>query len=66
MKFDPEKLRQARIESRLKQTDLAAAIGCNQPAVCNWEKGRQCPGPVAVIKMADVLGVEPRFFFTEQ
>ena len=64
MKFEPEKLKEARIQNGMKQTELAEAIGCNQPAVCNWEKGRQCPGPIAVIKMADILGVEPRFFFT--
>lgn len=64
MKFSREKLKEARKARNMKQTELAAAIGCNQPAVSNWEKGRQRPGMVSVMKLADVFGVDPRFFFT--
>jgi transcriptional regulator with XRE-family HTH domain len=66
MKFDPIKLKQARKAKGLKQSELARAIGSIQPVVCNWEKGRQCPGAAAVIKMADELSVDPRFFFTTE
>lgn len=65
MKFDPEKLIEARWAKRMKQSEVARAIGVNQSLVCNWEKGRQNPSAITLLKLSDVLQVEPVFFYAQ-
>ncbi len=51
------RLRQARLEAGITQTDLAYVIGTHASQVCNWEYGRQ-PVPYDMLAaIADLTGV---------
>jgi transcriptional regulator with XRE-family HTH domain len=56
-----DRLRHARKEKGLSQTDLAERIGVSQPAVANWESGVHDPRRVMLAKIADVLSVSPEW-----
>lgn len=43
MKFDGDKLKKLRLESDLKQTELAEAIGVGQDRISRYEKGEEPP-----------------------
>jgi transcriptional regulator with XRE-family HTH domain len=52
-----DRIRYARKEFGLNQTELANRVGVSQPAVANWESGVHDPRRVMLAKIADVLGV---------
>lgn len=55
--YDGWKIKQARVEKRLKVCELAAAVGISQSRLSNYECGfRGVPDEIAV-KIAAVLGV---------
>ncbi len=54
-----DRLRHARKQKGLNQSDLAERVGVSQPAVANWESGVHDPRRVMLAKIADVLGVSP-------
>ncbi|MEL6361009.1 MAG: helix-turn-helix transcriptional regulator [Pseudomonadota bacterium] len=53
-----ERIKSARKERRLSQTDLAQRAGVSQPAVANWEAGVHDPRRLVIVKIADVLEVD--------
>ncbi len=54
-----DRIRHARKEAGLNQTELAERVGVSQPAVANWESGVHDPRRVMLAKIADVLRVSP-------
>ncbi|MFN0023487.1 MAG: helix-turn-helix domain-containing protein [Parvularculaceae bacterium] len=52
-----ERIRHARKESGLNQSDLAARVGVSQPAVANWESGIHDPRRLMLAKIAEALKV---------
>lgn len=54
-----DRIRHARKEAGLNQTDLAERAGVSQPAVANWESGVHDPRRVMLAKIADILRVSP-------
>jgi transcriptional regulator with XRE-family HTH domain len=52
-----DRIRHARKNLSLSQTDLAKKIGVTQPAVANWESGVHDPRRLMLAKIADVLDV---------
>ncbi len=65
MKFS-EKLRQARINAGLTQSQLASELGVSLRTVTNYETGDRYPKKRELYKrMAEVLGVEVNYLLTE-
>lgn len=52
-----DRIREARKQQALSQTDLARRVGVTQPAVANWESGVHDPRRLMLAKIADVLEV---------
>lgn len=50
-----ERIRQARKQAGLNQSELASRVGVSQPAVANWESGVHDPRWVMLAKLADAL-----------
>jgi len=52
-----ERIKQARLERRLSQVELAIAAHVSQPTVANWENDSHIPRQAALEKLASILGV---------
>jgi transcriptional regulator with XRE-family HTH domain len=39
----PQRVRAVRIAARLSQSELAAALGVTEAAICRWEQGERIP-----------------------
>lgn len=52
-----QRIRKAREEARLTQTDLAEAAGSKQSNVFRWETGRAEPRAETLLKIAEATGV---------
>lgn len=53
------RIRAARKERGLSQTELAGAVGVTQPTVANWEHDAHTPRRAALPKLASALAVTP-------
>ena len=60
--FSPAALRMARKNSFKTQIELAREVGITLRSYQAWEAGTE-PHPHNVLKLAEVLGVEPLAFF---
>ena len=54
-------IRQAREWACMSQYDLARALGVSQRTVCRWEAAAWDPGPVVVMRIAEVTRVRVSF-----
>ena len=61
-----EKLKAARKNAELSQTQLGAMIGVSQHCMTNYERGIAIPRRSIVQKLADVLGVIPEYFMNDE
>ena len=59
------RLRQAREQSGLTQQDLAEKLGITKSAIGNYENGVSSPKWDVLLKIFDVLKVEPNFFYQD-
>lgn len=59
------RVRERREELGMKQKDLADKLGITQGAVGNYETGVSSPKEEIMLKMFDVLGVEPNYLFQD-
>lgn len=53
-----KRIRDARIQNGLSQTELAEKADVSQPTVANWESGHHVPRPAAMLRLARVLNVD--------
>lgn len=53
------RLRGLRLARGLTMADLAERIGVSQPAISQWESGREKPGRESLLKLSVELGVAP-------
>ncbi len=60
--FRLERLQEAREACGLTQAALADLLGVTRQAVSQYERGRDTPRPNRLPRLAEVLGVNPRFF----
>lgn len=60
----PARLLEARLASRLNQTELATAIGVSRQAISFYEQGVKTPEPETMRALASALG-QPVSFFTK-
>lgn len=58
-----EKIRAYRERKGLSQKALAEALGVDQSAVSNWERGLSEPTAFNIRRLADLLGVKPGDLF---
>lgn len=62
-RFDPEKasalVRAARLSAGLTQSELAAAVGLNQPNLANIEAGRRSVSPELLERILEAAGHRP-------
>lgn len=59
------RLRQAREQSSLTQQDLAEKLGITKSAIGNYENGVSSPKWDVLLKIFDVLKVEPNFLYQD-
>lgn len=62
MKFDGEKLKDLRLKSNLKQTELAEAVGVGQDRISRYEKGEEPPFQV-LVRLERFFGVQAEHLF---
>lgn len=53
-------LAKARIAANMTQKQLADAVGCLQKDVSRWERGVVNPSGVNLLKLAEILGSDPK------
>lgn len=65
-KFDGEQLKKYRVESNLKQIELADMVGVGRDRICRWEKGEE-PNYDSLQKLAHALEIRPDdlFYFSK-
>lgn len=56
-----EKFRIARAERNLGINELARALGVSTTAVSNWQSGKSKPKPAMLVRIAEVLKVDPGY-----
>lgn len=56
-----EKFRVARAERNLGINELARALGVSATAVSNWQSGKSRPKPAMLVRIAEVLNVDPGY-----
>lgn len=61
-----KKIKLARIELDLNQTELAEKIGAKQKSISNYETGLSLPSLVTLSKMTKVLKKPASYFLDEQ
>lgn len=61
-----DRLKKARLEKGLKQTELSLKIGLSKNVVSNYEAGTSFPNTETLYKIFDVLEVEPNFLFWDE
>ena len=61
MKTFSEKVKDARLQLGLSQTQLGEAVGISLRAIVSYEKGEKKPRPGTMLKLAKVLGVSVKF-----
>ncbi len=59
------RLRQARGRLGLTQGELAKRLGCTKSAIGNYENGVSSPKEEILLKLFDVLEVDPNFLFQD-
>lgn len=59
------RLRQAREQSGLTQQDLAEKLGVTKSAIGNYENGVSSPKWDVLLKIFDILQVEPNFLYQD-
>ena len=57
-------IRDARLNRRMTQFDLAVVCKVSQPLVSSWERGRSRPHPEAMRILHDHLGIPYDLYFT--
>lgn len=61
MKTFSEKVKDARLQLGLSQTQLGDAVGISLRAIVSYEKGEKKPRPGTMLKLAKALGVSVKF-----
>lgn len=61
-KFDPARLRQARVLSKRTKSDVAKLVGVSAAAIGQYEAGVAKPRPDVLVPLARAVLVEPAFF----
>jgi transcriptional regulator with XRE-family HTH domain len=59
MKTIGEKLKDARMNAGLKQSDVAEKLDCAPTSLTNWEKDKVQPSLDVLSKLCEVYGIEP-------
>lgn len=54
-----ENLRSARNSRSLKQSEVAAQLGCAATSLTNWESGKVMPSLEVLSKLCDIYGISP-------
>ena len=52
-----ERIKEARLNTKMTQDDLAKELNVSRSTVANWESGRNNPDVESLIKIADILKV---------
>ncbi|MFI0742521.1 helix-turn-helix transcriptional regulator [Streptomyces sp. NPDC021100] len=61
--FDGNRIRVLRVEARLKQSDVARAVGVSDAAIGRWENGKVLPDPEKLPALAKALGYDLDLLF---
>lgn len=64
-RFNPARMKQARLGAGFTHSDLARQIGKSETNVGRWERGQHEPRGEAVAAIARATGHDIEFFYTE-
>ncbi len=64
-KFDRQKLTELREKKKFTQSKLGKLVGRQRQTINYWESGVMLPTIQSLLKLSDVLDVQPGHFFTE-
>jgi transcriptional regulator with XRE-family HTH domain len=62
---DPDKIKQARVNARLRREDAATALGMGYSTITNWERGKTEPRLSGIKAMARLYGVAEGDLYSE-
>jgi len=65
-RFRPKKLVELRRKKGLTQEALAELLGVTRVTVARWETGRLIPGTSSILKLSEIFGVPPSYFFESE
>lgn len=63
LKFDCNKIRNAREKAGMYQKDVAVRVGVKRDALCDWENGKRVPNANHLAALSTVLNVPVESFF---
>ena len=63
MKIFGERLKEARTEKHLKQTDIATMLNVSGNTVYAWENDKQEPSMATLLKLCEILEVSLDYLF---
>ena len=55
-----KRLREARMEKKMSQGDIAKKLGVHRSYISGLERGKRNPSLLTINKMAKAIGVEPK------
>lgn len=58
------RIKQARKDKKISQTELAQLLGVTQPTIVNWETGHHEPKHASITQIADALNVRRLWLFS--
>lgn len=64
-KFVAKCIKQARLDLKLTQEDFGKILGISKQSICSWEKGRNLPDIVNILRIVDISGKSFTQFFNE-
>lgn len=56
----------ARMRAKMRQIDLAMAVGVSESLVAKWETGRIKPNQIMLKRLSEVLNVSSKDLFTNE
>lgn len=62
--FDPSKLREVRKAKGWSLKEAESAIGTSLQLISLWELGKKTPSTRSLVRMCNVYGVVPAYFFS--
>lgn len=65
LRFRKDRVRRARREAGLSQSQLAARIGAHTTSISDWERGRNEPSARHIVGIARETGKKVEFFFSD-
>lgn len=64
-KFVAKCIKRTRLDLQLTQEEFGKVLGISKQSICSWEKGRNLPDIINILKIIDISGKTFTKFFSE-